>query len=227
MVPKSLESAKLLPESFSPEQTDLINGTLLGNGYLELSTKGDSWRYRAGQRTNENNLLLDKHLILSNICGGTGPFQISDKKTGLIALRKGFNTLTTKLLVPFGEAFYHLDSSTGRSCKKVPSDLATRLNPRSFAWFYADTGIMRWKNKSNATRLCVERYKPEEIIFIAETIEKNFNLPCTLPRKRNSYTIHFPEKSYPILRELIGPYLHPDIFYRFPDGNKGTFKGMC
>jgi hypothetical protein len=225
-----LSSGFSLPTSLSDEQIDLLNGTLLGDGNLQTGSGGKSWRYRAVQSDAQEEYLLEKKRILSNLCGPTPPFTIGgkDKRTGLVYPRKGFNTRVSPLLLPFGQAFYQLDNSSGRErfVKKVPLDLADRVNGRMLAWLYGDDGALKWANHSNATRLCVEGFKPEEVQFIVDVLKEKLELPCSTEKKRNSYNVYFPEKSYSRLRALIGPYLHPNLYYRFPNGKKGTFEGM-
>lgn len=211
------------------EQIDLLNGTLLGDGNLSTESGGKTWRYRAVQCAAQQAYLLEKQKILANLCGPTPPFLMDavDIRTNLKYPRYGFNTLTSKLLLPFGEAFYTLNPSTNKFEKRVPLDLFDRLNARTLAWLYGDDGALKWKGHSNATRLCVEGFKKTEVLFMIEQINAKFNLSCTPEKKRDSYNISFPEKSYPLLKELIGPYLHPDLYYRFPNGNKGyPFEGM-
>ena len=215
------------PTVLSDEQIDLLNGTLLGDGNLQTAN-GNSWRYRAVQSEAQNYYLLAKAEILKNLRGPTPPFALPayDSRTGKSYPRKGFNTLTSGLLVPFGQAFYSLNPATGFYEKNVPLDVADRLNARALAWLYGDDGALKWKGHSNACRLCVEGFKPDQVQFLSEAIKKKFDITCKLEKKRQSFNIFFPEKSYSQLRELIGPHLHPDLYYRFADGNKGSFKGM-
>lgn len=211
------------------EQIDLLNGTLLGDGNLSTASGGKTWRYRAVQSNDQKDYLLKKQSILANLCGSTPPFSMDavDKRTNLVYPRMGFNTLTSELLLPFGKAFYTLNPCTNKFEKRVPLDLFDRLNARTLAWLYGDDGALKWRGHSNATRLCVEGFTKTEVLFMIETINAKFNLSCKPEKKRDSYNIYFPEKSYSLLKELIGPHLHPDLYYRFPDGNKRSpFKGM-
>lgn len=83
-----------------------------------------------------------------------------------------------------------------------------------------------WRGKSNAVRLYTDSFSTDEILLLKDTLETGFSLKVSLQKKDSVQRLCILEESYPILKELIAPYLLPCMYYKFPDGNKGVYDGQ-
>nr|QWL15228.1 hypothetical protein [Ulva rigida] len=206
-------------------QKDLIFGSLLGDGNLQTSSNGRTWRYRAIQKSEHKEYLFHKYEILKNLCN-TPPKEskISDERTGKLIKRWSFNTLTNPSLNFFGNMFYTYDSSKEKWVKKVPLKVQTFLNPRALAYFYMDDGALKWFGHSNTMRLCTESFSKEDVNRIRKSLKNLYNIDTGLTKKKLknskiSFRISIPEKSSHSFRDLIKSYLVECMKYKVSDGN--------
>lgn len=210
-------------------QKDLIFGSLLGDGNLQTNSNGKTWRYRAIQKSEHKEYLLNKYEILKNLCGVTvvpKENEILDKRTNKLIKRWSFNTLTNTSLKFFGNLFYRYDSNKQKWIKKVPLKIQTFLNPRALAYFYMDDGALKWLGHSNAMRICTENFCLEDIHRIKNALKNLYNIDTNLTKKKLKneeirFRILIPEKSSNSFRELIKPYLIECMKYKVSDGNYG------
>nr|YP_009729357.1 putative LAGLIDADG homing endonuclease [Caulerpa ashmeadii]QHQ73269.1 putative LAGLIDADG homing endonuclease [Caulerpa ashmeadii] len=210
-------------------QKDLIFGSLLGDGNLQTSSNGRTWRYRAIQKSEHKEYLFNKYEILKNLCGATvvpKENEILDRRTNKFIKRWSFNTLTNTSLKFFGNMFYSYDSNKQRWTKKVPLKIKTFLNPRALAYFYMDDGALKWLGHSNAMRICTENFSLEDIYRIKNALKNLYNIDINLTKKKLKngeirFRILIPERSSNYFRELIKPYLIECMKYKVSDGNYG------
>lgn len=208
-------------------QEDLIFGTLLGDGNLLTETKGRTWRYRALQKHKE--YLFHKYEILKPLCGkDTVPIEGNtfDERTGKSYYRWYFNTLTDASLKFFGDMFYTYNKTKQKWIKDVPVNVEKFLNPRALAYLYMDDGSLKWRNHSNAMRICTENFSHEGVIRLKNALKSNFDIStnltkCTFKDKSIGYRISIPEKSSEAFCECIKPYLVDFMKYKVSDGKRG------
>jgi hypothetical protein len=208
-------------------QKDLILGTLLGDGNLQTGrVDGGTWRYRAIHKTAHQSYLFHKYDVLKDFCGS--PPKLSsyvDPRTKKEYTRYSFQTLAVDDFRYYGNLFYEQQSDN--SWKKIiPSNIGPILTPQALAYWYMDDGALKWRGKSNAVRLCTDSFSTDEILLLKETLETKFSLKVSLQKKDSVQRLCILEESYPILKELIAPYLLPCMYYKFPDGNKGVYDGQ-
>lgn len=206
-------------------QKDLIFGSLLGDGNLQTSTNGKTWRYRAIQKSEHKEYLFHKYKILQNLCNyAPKENEILDERTGNLIKRWSFNTLTNTSLKFFGNLFYTYDINKQKWIKKVPLKLETFLTPRALAYFYMDDGALKWFGHSNAMRICTENFSREDTNRIKNSLKNLYNIEIGLTKKHlkngeTRFRISISEKSSNSFRELIKPYLVECMKYKVSDGN--------
>jgi len=205
------------------EQKEVLVGSLLGDANLQTETDGRSWRLRMIQK-NEN-YLVHKYEIFQNLCG-TPPrkSQIFDQRTQKVSERWAFNTLIQPSFRFYALQFYDFDSISGLWVKRVPMKIFKLLTPRAIAYWYMDDGSLKWKGNSNAVRFCTDCYSEAGIARLRKVLFEKFHLETTIQRKDGKPRIATTEKAYPILRELVLPYLHTSMYSKFPDEKKGVLK---
>lgn len=205
-------------------QKDVTFGTLLGSGNLETNTNGNTWKYQAVHKTAHEAYIFHKYEILKSHC--TSPpkiYNFSDPKTEKICPRYGFQTVIDDDFIYYGKLFYKQQSDNSWK-KKVPWNVGSLLTPRAMAYWYMDDGALKWKGRSNAVRLCTDSFSSNDVRLLKTSLEKKFLLKVSIQKKDNIERLCISESSYPILRDLILPYLLPSIHYKFPDGNRGIYQ---
>jgi hypothetical protein len=98
------------------------------------------------------------------------------------------------------------------------------LSSRAIAYWYMDDGSLKWKGKSNAVRFCTDSYSEEGVTRLQDVLFERFHIETTIQRKNGKPRIATIERSYQNLAEVVLPYLHPSMYYKFPDGNKGVLN---
>jgi hypothetical protein len=205
------------------EQKEVLVGSLLGDANLQTETAGRSWRLRMIQEN--KNYLFHKYEIFQNLCG-TPPLksQIFDQRTNKLYERWTFNTFIQPSFRFYAHQFYCFDPISGLWVKNVPMKISKLITPRAIAYWYMDDGSLKWKGNSNAVRFCTDSYSEEGVARLRKVLFDKFHLETTIQRKDGKPRIATTEKAYPILRELVLPYLYTSMYYKFPDGNKGVIK---
>jgi hypothetical protein len=206
--------------SFTQKQTDLLIGTLLGNGSLQ-TTNGQTWRYEALHKAIHKSYIEHKYDVLKNYCNHEPTYtSVYDEERQKFYQRYSFTTLESDELRFFGNLFY--TKHNGKWIKTIPPNIRNYLTPAALAYWYMDEGALKWKGQSNAVRLCTDSFQEFEVKRLKDALIKNFDLKCFLQTKNNICRISILETSYPELKELIVPHLLPCMYYKFPDGNKGV-----
>jgi hypothetical protein len=110
-----------------------------------------------------------------------------------------------------------------------------------------DDGSLKWKNKSNAMRICTESFSEIGVKRLQKALKNLYNIDTQLTRKTNGwagralpalpgpgwqspagparkfvgYRLAINEQNSTAFRELIKPYLVDCMRYKVSDGNKG------
>jgi len=145
-------------------QTDLLVGTLLGDGNLQFL--GQNWRYRVVQKTSHLPYVFHKYECLKNYVNTPPKIQEFKDKNGKLISRCVFNTLSNADFDIFAGLFYKKDIEKNVWVKKVPEDISKYLTPQAIAFWYMDDGALKWQGKSNAVRFCTDSFSSEELILL-------------------------------------------------------------
>lgn len=204
-------------------QKDLIVGTLLGDANLQTNA-GQTWKYRAIHKSLHYSYIMHKYDILKDYCTSEVSYsEVFDQQMQKTYKRYMLNTVFTNSFRFYGQHFYTKKEQHWK--KTIPSDIHKYLTPRAVAFWYMENGALTWKGKSNAVRFCTDSFEIHEIELLKKALEKNFSLKVSRQTKNNICRISIAEESYPILKDLIVEHLHPSMYYKFPDGNKGVYNG--
>jgi hypothetical protein len=211
------------------EQTDLVFGSLLGDGNLQTETAGRTWRYRALHKKAHGEYLEHKYNVLSPYCT-TGPIygEVFDERTGQIYKRLYFNTVVHDSFRVFGGMFYVYDKKLRKMVKRIPPSpvLAKFLTRRALAYMYMDDGALKWLGHSNAMRICTESFPKEDVTRFRNVLFEKYKIVTTQGKKTRDGVyvgdrVLIPENSSDAFRELIQPYLVDCMKYKVSDGNRG------
>jgi hypothetical protein len=212
-------------------QKDLVFGTLLGDGNLQTSTSGKTWRYRALQKAEHESYLRHKYSVLQSFCNSPPIYGSTvDTRTKKTYTRWYFNTLVNPSLNFYANMFYRYDPKEQIWVKDVPLHVEKFLTARAIAYWYMDDGAIKYLGKSNGMRVCTERFSYKGVNRLKAALETKFGIVTTLTKKHKiengvkviaGYRITIPEKSSTAFRELIKPYLVDCMRYKVSDGNRG------
>jgi hypothetical protein len=209
------------------QQSDLIIGTLLGDGNLQTETKGRTWRYRALHKAEHRDYLFHKYEILKPLCESPPIYdEVFDPRTQKNYTRWYFNTVTQDCFKHFANLFYTFDKTKNKMVKDVPKNIELFLTPQAIAYMYMDDGSLKWLNHSNAMRICTESFSEAGVTRLQNALQNKFEIQTTLtPEKNNDvvigYRISINERNSSKFRELIQSYLVDCMKYKVSDGNKG------
>lgn len=207
-------------------QNDLLIGTLLGDGNCQTQTSGNTWRYRAVQKLAHQPYIFHKWEIMQNYCQSSPVLStVVDTRTNKKYSRYTFQTIVADEFRYYGTLFYQKQEDQSW-VKRVPPNIASLLTPQAFAYWYMDDGALKWKGKSNAVRLCTDSFTTNDINLLKKVLETKYSLKVSLQKKDSIQRLCILEESYPILKDIIEPWLIPCMYYKFPDGNKGVFQGQ-
>lgn len=207
---------------FNQLQVDLLVGTLLGDGNLQCV--GNSWRYRVLQKAAHEEYVNFKYEIFKDFVNTPPVIRQFVDKNGKEISRCVFNTLSSSNFDVFANLFYKEDKEKNSWTKVVPENISSYLTPRAVAFWYMDDGALKWQGKSNAVRFCTDSFSHDEVLLLQDALRK-LNIETTLQKNRNSERICTSERSYQALADTVVPYLIPCMYYKFPDGKKGIFRG--
>lgn len=212
-------------------QKDLVFGTLLGDGNLQTTSNGKTWRYRALHKAAHESYLRHKYGVLESLCNSPPSYSsTTDTRTGVASDRWYFNTLVTPSLKFYADMFYTYDPVKKIWVKDVPLHVEKFLTARAVAYWYMDDGAIKYLGKSNGMRVCTESFSYEGVNRLKAALKTNFGIVTTLTKKTKEvndvrvvvgHRITIPEKSSTAFRQLILPHLVDCMRYKVSDGNKG------
>lgn len=210
----------------TPNQQDILVGCLLGDANLQTSNNGKTWRLRMLQKAAHEGYLFHKYRVFEDLCSSPPIYgETVDERTGNTYKRWYFNSTTSPSLRFLAKKFYTYDQAQAKWVKKVPPDIGELLTPVGLAYWYMDNGALKWRGKSNAVRLCTDSFSEQDVNLLRNVLKDKFELETSIQRKDGRPRISIKERSYPKLRELVLEHLHPNMYYKFPDGNYGVLEG--
>lgn len=203
-------------------QKSVLIGTLLGDGNLQTNN-GQTWRYRAIQKTAHTEYLNEKYEIFKEFCKSTPKdSEVFDSRTNKTTYRRTFQTVFTEEFRFYGQLFYKKEN--GKWKKHVPTNISKFLDPMVLAYWYMDDGALKWKGRSNAVRLCTDSFTVAEVNLLKDALTNVFGLNVSINKAKDGSRLCILESSYPTLVKLIANHLLPSMYYKFPDGNYGVFR---
>ena len=130
----------------------------------------------------------------------------NNKKRGIITQSLCFRTISMPCLNYYYELFYKDNK------KRVPNNLDELLTERGLAYWIMDDG---GKTFYNQTVLHTRSFTKEEVIYIQNVLNKNFELVTRIEEKSpNQWIIYIPVKQVKSLKSIVGPYMHKSMLYK-------------
>ena len=180
---------------FTPEQWNLIIGSLLGDGTLVRTTRGCAFRVNHGIK--QKDYADWKYEKLKDFTNSPPNFAENCYY---------FRTVTHDALTALRAQFY----PNGK--KGVPRELiASRMNPFLLAVWIMDDGS---KDKYQI-RINSQSFSEEDNQFLANVLRAKLGIETTINHDKNFFRLRVAESSMRILIESVRPYIIPSMLYKF------------
>lgn len=183
-------------------QKEVLYGTLLGDGWLETTTHGATYRFGFKQKLVQQQYVDHVYNKLENLCGSYPINNGTDSQ---------FKTLTLSCLRFYGHQFYGHHHK-----KKVPKLIHRWLTPRVLAYWFMDDG---YKDKQTIL-LCTDGFEKKDVQRLCQALKRNYQLDCWLRKNRSNWRIYIASSTYDLFYCLVEPYILPSMMYKLPNAKK-------
>jgi ubiquinol-cytochrome c reductase cytochrome b subunit len=196
----------------------ILIGSLLGDSYAEK--RGSLTPAKAGQRRggtrfcfqqehSNNAYLLWFHSFISKLgyCNSNTPKILTRLgKGGKVRQLSRFKTFTFTSFNWIQEAFYV------KGVKIVPPMVENFISPLALAiWIMDDGSIV-----SSGLKLATNSFNQTEILMLCDILKRKYNLNASIISAGvpNQYNIYISKYSMKALTNIVGPYMHPSMYYK-------------
>jgi len=158
--------------SFTEAQQQWFDGSMLGDGSLELSSKSRNARYKVERWGTDREYLLLEHNIFKEFCSKESirECQKHDSRTGIFYDSIYFRTLTNDIFTEHHKKWYP------EGIKLVPKDL--KLNKQLLcSWLMDDGHIELYGIKKNLVKLtfATDDFTKEDVEFLCSLLSERYN----------------------------------------------------
>jgi hypothetical protein len=188
----------------SPEEHDLIIGSLLGDASIRQREKNSCFRFTHSMK--QKDYAKFKKEILKN-------FNLSEFREVQRRIKHNFihaidfSTKTHAVFNYYRKLFYKDNK------KIVTSEILNQLNPRSLMFWICDDGS--YDNKQGYIVLCTNDYSLEEHKLMKVFFKEKFGLEPTIGfRDHKYYFLRFKQEDSRKLISIIKPFIHESMTYK-------------
>lgn len=179
------------------EQHSVLVGSLLGDGYLDETTKGYSLRIHHGIK--QKKYVDWKYHVLKNIVNSAPK---------IYGTRVYFRTVSHPYLIQLRKEFY------SDNCKVIPRKfLKKNINPLALAVWIMDDGTNELSH-GRCLKINSQSFTYEEHKFLCKMLKYKFNLESNINKDRKYFRIRFYKPSMPNLINIVRPYILQSMFYK-------------
>ncbi len=193
--------------NLTSKQKEVLIGTLLGDGILELN--GRYPRLRIDHSRKQKAYVEWKYEVFCNLTTGgiKYSFQKLDSRTKKRYSHCKFDTISTPLLNEFYRMFY-----VNRK-KRIPGNIIRILNkPLSLAVWFMDDGYKR--NDCNALRINTDCFSYKEQRLLQRCLKTNFGIDTKIHKKGKFWNIYIPNPEVKNFCKIVKPYIIPKMRYK-------------
>lgn len=197
------------------ELKEIIFGSLLGDGKLELPPRGINARFGFTQSETHSDYFYFVYDIFSSfpLFGFIGPqiYSYLDERTGKSYISFTFVTLALPIFTEFFNLFY----VEGK--KIIPFSLIDLLSPLALAHWIMQDGAL---STSGGLYLCTDSFNPNDVIKLASYLTTRYNFDCTTPKapgklgKLGHKRIYIKKSSLELVIALVLPHMHCSMLYK-------------
>ena len=180
--------------SFSQKQLMLVIGSILGDGYLDTTTRGYALRIHHGIAQKE---YVDfKYSLISSFVNS------KPKRSGNAYY---FRTVSHPLFSQLRDIFYS-------DRKKVIPKIFLRKNfdPFALAIWIMDDGAA----DKNQLRINTQSFSLKENLWLSKFLQTKFGIKSTINVDKGKYRLRIAGSSMNLLKKLVNPYIISSMFYK-------------
>ena len=200
-------------------QKEILWGLMLGDGHLRFYGKNSAFLF--SQSESHKDYLFYVYQLFSSLC-----LSPPKERTHTVRKIRGLSIKPRKskhwrfLTVALPELNLYYQAFYREKKKCIPELIKDSLTPRGLAFWYADDGSMKSKS-SKGCILNTHSFTQEECALLCQTLQERFQLNCwprpqKTPTGKIQHQIYISGWSYNRFKDLIFPFLHPSMHYKFP-----------
>jgi len=199
-------------QRIGPHNSDILSiifGSLLGDAYAEKRIGGVGTRITFYQEDSHVEYMIWLHDLISSrgYCSESIP-TISRRiiKGGKVRNIVRFRTWTYTSFNWIHNIWY-IDG-----IKRIPNCIDIYLTPLALAIWIMDDG----SKVSQGLKLCTNSYTYSECLYLIKILNDKFELKASVQSAgaKNQYIIYIWKESMPLLRDIINPYIIPEMKYK-------------
>lgn len=193
-------------KELSPEQQEVLIGTMLGDGCLEKN--GRYARLRIDHSEQQREYVEWKYKVFQEwTISSPTLVDYFDTRTNKTYYHCRFTTLSLEVFSVYREMFYH----EGR--KRVPLELNGLLKSyRSIAVWYMDDGYRR--SDCKGLYLCTSSFVLDEQNLLRTCLADNFKIDTKIHWAAGNARLYIPAKTAEKFCEMIRPYMIESMSYK-------------
>jgi hypothetical protein len=187
---------------------EILFGSLLGDGSLELPARGKNARFIFSQSNKYKPYFLHMFLLLNLFCSNSfKSYDYKDKRTNKMYTTLSFKTRALPIFTEFYKLFYI------NKVKSIPMDLSL-LTPLALAHWIMDDGS---KATYGGLYLCTEIFTFSDNQRLANYLVETYNLKVSLHKlsiNNDKVRIYIYANSMENLRSLVIDHMHSSMLYK-------------
>ena len=194
----------------SERQRSIIVGTLLGDGHLETTDKGRTYRLKITHSVRQKEYIEWLYEELKNLIR-TPPQRKTKEGANKIYEEYWFNTYSLGPLRFYGQQFY-----AGRD-KIVPKIIGKLIDPLAMAVWFMDDGSYK-SNRHKTYIIHALSFKKKDLELLCEVLEKKYGIKTSLHKQHYKssvkWRLYVLSRSAERFKNLIEPYIVPSLKYK-------------
>jgi len=215
---KAVEVNTMSNNEISPETEQVLIGSLLGDGGLQLQKNGINVNFKEIHSIKQKEYLIWKKECLSYFKPKINQYKIYDNRTNKYYSSVNLWTKIHPILTKYFRLFY----PNGK--KSINRTILNKIGPLALAVWYCDDGSFGYINQNGkiATYLSYE-----DNILIVDFLKQKFNINCTVNKDGKSYHLYFSVKEIRKFLSLIKDYVPRCMNYKlgaFSEENSARLK---
>ena len=202
---KAVEVNTMVNNEISPETEQMLIGSLLGDGGLQLQKNCINAYFREDHSTKQKEYLKWKKKYLKKFDPKFSETSTFDKRTN----KYYHHAILWTAVNPILTNYYKLLYNGGK--KKIGKNILNKVGPMALAIWYCDDGSFGYINQNGkiATYLSYEDNK-----LISDFLKKKFDINCTVNRDGKRYHLYFSVKEIEKFLNLIKDHMPKCMNYK-------------
>lgn len=190
----------------TPEQRAILVGTILGDGHLETTNKGKTFKLRIEHSISQK-AYVDWLYEYFKPMVNTPPRIKQQLVQGKYYQKYGFSTLALTSFRFYGQQFYP------RGKKVVPAMIHKLITPLGLAVWFMDDGSLK-SAQHRARIINTQGFSDADLIVLRKMLEQKFQIMTTLRKQKEGMQLYILSGEIERFIELIKSYVIPTMEYK-------------